>query len=97
MFSHQPPWTSISEEEETVQTPAKFNIGDCVCWCRVPSRDFGIIVERFYGAEGSIKALGWHYTIQLDPDSPSFDHCKIDYGFEDDLSLIGRGGADAVE
>jgi hypothetical protein len=88
MFSHQPPWTPISEEEQTVQTPAKFNIGDRVCWHRVPSRDFGVVRDRFYGAEGSVQAIGWHYLVELAPQSPSFSHCKEDYGFEDDLQFV---------
>ncbi|MBD3886820.1 hypothetical protein IFO70_34855 [Phormidium tenue FACHB-886] len=76
---------------------AKFNIGDRVRWFRVPTQDFGVVVERFYGPEGSVQALGWHYTVQLDVDSPSFAHCKTDCGFEDDLALMQPGGADALE
>ncbi len=75
----------------------KFNLGDRVCWFRVPTQDFGIVVERFYGMEGSVRELGWHYRIQLDPDSPSFDYCKTDYGFEEDLALTEPGENDAVE
>ncbi|WP_088890009.1 hypothetical protein [Leptolyngbya ohadii] len=79
------------------ETVPKFKVGDRVCWFRVPTQDFGTVVERFYGTEGSVQALGWHYTIELDPHSPSFDHCKTDYGFEDDLELLEAGGTDAAE
>ncbi|MBW4659698.1 MAG: hypothetical protein KME15_13560 [Drouetiella hepatica Uher 2000/2452] len=51
----------------------------------MPTKDFGVVIGRFYSLESSVQAVGWHYSIQLDPDSPSFTHCKIDYGFEDDL------------
>ena len=98
MFENQPSQpTIISGKSRLLILPAKFNLGDRVYWFRVPSQDFGTVLDCFYGAEGSVQALGWHYTIQLDPDSPSFDHCKFDYGFEDDLALMEPGEADAVE
>ena len=81
----------------TLLPSPKFNLEDRVYWFRVPTQDFGIVVGRFYGIEGSVQASGWHYTIQLDPNSPSFAHCKTDYGFEDDLALMEMGGVDAVE
>lgn len=75
----------------------KFNLGDRVYWFRVVTQDFGVVVERFYGTEGSVEGLGWHYTIRLDPDSPSFEYCKTDYGFEEDLALVESGEANAIE
>ena len=87
MSSHQSPWTPVSGEEEMVQIPAKFNIGDRVRWFRVPTQDFGLVRDRFYGTEGSVEAVGWHYFVQLDPNSPSFRHCKKDYGFEYDATI----------
>ncbi len=75
----------------------KFNLGDRVYWFRVVTQDFGVVVERFYGTEGSVEGLGWHYTIRLDPDSPSFKYCKTDYGFEEDLALVESGEANAIE
>lgn len=92
----QPERSSITSNDPPQPYP-KFSLGDRVRWFRVPTQDFGIIVDRFYGTEGSVQALGWHYTIKLDPDSPSFDHCKTDYGFEDDLELLRAGGTDAAE
>jgi hypothetical protein len=90
MSGHQPPWAPVFEEE-IVQTPAKFNIGDRVCWHQVPSRDFGAVRDRFYGVEGSVQARGWHYLVALAPQSPSFSYCKEDYGFEDDLEFVDQG------
>ena len=75
----------------------KFDLGDRVRWFCVVTQDFGIVVERFYGTEGSVQALGWHYTVRLDPDSPSFEYCKTDYGFEEDLTLVESGGIGAIE
>lgn len=77
----------------------RFNLGDRVYWFRVPTQDFGTVVEHFYGTEGSVQGLGWHYTIQLDPDSPSFTHCKTDCGFEADLALMHQqlGDPDAAD
>ena len=89
--------TLISEELLNPLLPPRFNVGNRVCWFRVPTQDFGIVVDRFYGIEGSVQASGWHYTIQLDPNSPSFAHCKTDCGFEDDLAWMETGGVDAVD
>ncbi|MBW4694179.1 MAG: hypothetical protein KME27_20745 [Lyngbya sp. HA4199-MV5] len=91
--------TLVSDETSSLLPLAKFHLGDRVCWFRVSTQDFGVVIDRFYGTEGSVQALGWHYTIQLDSSSPSFAHCKIDYGFEEDLALMDRdlGGADAVD
>jgi hypothetical protein len=66
----------------------KFNLGDRVRWFRVPTQDFGVVADRFYGTEGSVQATGWHYLVELAPQSPSFSHCKEDYGFEDDLQFV---------
>lgn len=74
----------------------KYDSGDRVYWFRVATQDFGV-VERFYGTEGSVEGLGWHYTIRLDLDSPSFEYCKTDYGFEEDLALVESGEANAIE
>lgn len=75
----------------------KFDLGDRVYWFRVATQDFGVVLERFYGTEGSVEGLGWHYTIRLDPDSPSFKYCKTDDGFEADLALVESGEANAIE
>lgn len=72
----------------TLSSSSKFNIGDRVYWFRVPTQDFGVVVNCFYGTEGSVQALGWHYLIQLDPRSPSFAHCRSDWGFEADLAIL---------
>lgn len=71
--------------------PPKFSLGDRVCWHRVPSCDFGVVRDRFYGTEGSVQATGWHYLVELAPQSPSFSHCKEDYGFEEDLEFVDQG------
>lgn len=94
----QPVESSTVSDSYWLLSP-RFNVGDRVYWFRVPTQDFGVVVERFYGTEGSVQALGWHYTIQLDPNSPSFAHCKTDDGFEADLALMEqeRRGTDAAD
>ena len=67
---------------------AKFNAGDRVRLFRVPTQDFGVVIDCFYGSESSVQAVGWHYQVQLDPCSPSFAHCRVDYGFEEDLECF---------
>jgi hypothetical protein len=76
--------------------PPKFSLGDRLRWFRVPTQDFGVVADHFYGLEGSVQAEGWHYLIRLDPQSPSFSHCKEDYGFEDDLERVEAGELDAA-
>ena len=95
--SVQPITDLMIRESFDVQSSPRFNLGDRVYWFRVPTQDFGVVVERSYGAEGSVQALGWHYTIQLSPGSPSFTYCKTDVGFEDDLAWMETGGGDAAE
>lgn len=92
MSIDQPFHSVVLAEGEPALTPAKFNRGDRVYWFRVPTQDFGIVVDCFYGTEGSVQAIGWHYTIALDPNSPSFAHCKTDCGFEEDLALMQPEG-----
>lgn len=74
-------------DNNSLQVP-RFNLGDHVRWFRVPTQDFGVVIDRFYGSESSVQAIGWHYQVQLDPHSPSFAHCKLDYGFEEDLECL---------
>ncbi|MGG6270894.1 hypothetical protein ACQ4M3_41450 [Leptolyngbya sp. AN03gr2] len=90
---------STTGEHPNLPHSPKFDFGDRVMWFRVPTQDFGIVVDRSYGTEGSVQALGWHYTIQLDPHSPSFADCKSDIGFEDDLALLESicENTDAIE
>lgn len=83
--------SQIAREDSISQANPKFKVGDRVRWFRVPTQDFGVVIECFYGSEGSVEAVGWHYLVQLDSQSPSFAHCKEDYGFEDDLESIGMG------
>jgi len=89
MSTHDFSVTESFTHNGLLHNPAKFKIGDRVRWFRVPTQDFGIVIECFYGSEGSVEAVGWHYLVQLDSESPSFAHCKEDYGFEDDLESIG--------
>lgn len=97
MHHQEQPKESITVACRRALPPPKFSSGDRVCWFRVPTQDFGVVTDRFYGLEGSVQAEGWHYLIRLDPQSPSFSHCKEDYGFEDDLECIEAGEVDAAQ
>lgn len=91
MAADRPPSSPVAPASDgSIAPPAKFKLGDRVRWYRVPTQDFGVVVDRFHGTEGSVKADGWHYVVQLDAASPSFAHCKLDYGFEDDLESIAE-------
>lgn len=81
--------TSLPDELPEDLPPPKFQLGQHVRWCCVPSQDFGRIVGIVYGSEASVKAEGYHYAITLDESSPSFcDGITSDWGFEDDLELV---------
>jgi hypothetical protein len=67
----------------------KFQIGQRVYWKAVKDPDFGRIVGVVWATEGSVKAIGYHYAIQLDPTSPSIaDGITSDWAFEADLALL---------
>ncbi|MGG6270675.1 hypothetical protein ACQ4M3_38865 [Leptolyngbya sp. AN03gr2] len=84
----------ISAISNVDKSSSRFNVGDRVRWFRVPTQDFGTVIDRVYGSEGSVQVLGWHYLVQLDTHSPSFAHCKTDYGFEEDLALLEKNQCD---
>lgn len=47
----------------------------------------------FFGSEGSVRELSYHYAIALDASSPSYvDGITSDWGFEEDLELVGAEG-----
>jgi len=99
MFNDQPcSFVAVSKSSNLTIPRVKFDIGDRVYWFRVPTQDFGDVVDYLYGTEGTVQALGWHYLIQLDPRSPSFAHCKFDWGFEADLAILdSENDGDALE
>ena len=73
--------------------PPKFSIGQQVVWAKTQSRDYGYVIGIFYAAEASVQAVGYHYAIQLAPDSPSKQlGIDVDWGFEADLALIDPSG-----
>ncbi|MBD3886223.1 hypothetical protein IFO70_31505 [Phormidium tenue FACHB-886] len=83
------PPASLSSELPENLPPPKFQLGQYVRWCCVPSQDYGRIVGIVYGSEASVKAEGYHYAIALDASSPSYaDGITSDWGFEEDLELI---------
>jgi hypothetical protein len=46
-----------------------------------------------FGSEGSVREIGFHYAIALDASSPSYaDGITSDWGFEEDLELVGAEG-----
>jgi hypothetical protein len=70
----------------------RFQLGQTVKWACVPTSDFGRVIGIFFGSEGSVRELGYHYAIALDESSPSFsDGITSDWGFEDDLELVDTG------
>jgi hypothetical protein len=97
MHHQEQPKKSITVSSRKALPPPKFSLSDRVYWFRVPTKDFGTVIERFYRTEGSVQKLGWHYTIRLDPDSPSFEYCKAGCGFEEDLALVEAGETNALE
>lgn len=66
----------------------KFKIGQTVVWAQVPTRGFGRIIGLVYACSVSVTAVGYHYAIALDPDSPSRRDCAADWAFEDDLEPV---------
>ncbi len=64
----------------------KFQIGSVVSWTYVSNPDFGCVVGIVYTSEASTKAIGFHYAVLLDINSPSRSYGVLfDWGFEQDL------------
>lgn len=66
----------------------KFEIGQTVFWARVAPHGFGTIIGLVYAHSVSVAAIGYHYAIALDSNSPSRADCAADWAFEDDLELL---------
>lgn len=66
----------------------RFGIGQRVVWSQVSSHGFGRIVGLVFAQSVSVVAVGYHYAIALDKDSPSRAECVADWAFEDDLELV---------
>lgn len=78
----------VSESlSERLPTP-KFELGQTVAWANVETRGFGKIIGIVFARAASVEAIGFHYAIELDSQSPSCDDCAADWGFEQDLELI---------
>ena len=66
----------------------RFQIGQWVYWKHFQD-DFGYIGGVCWAAESSVKMVGFHYLVLLDPSSTS-KHLGVDldYAFQDDLTLM---------
>lgn len=87
-----PPIAVPEQIPHPLPTP-KFQLGQAVRWSCVPTHDFGRVVGVVFGSEGSVREIGYHYAIALDASSPSYaDGITSDWGFEEDLELVGAEG-----
>jgi hypothetical protein len=66
----------------------KFHIGQEVLWASTPTHGFGQIIGLVFADGVSVQQTGYHYAVQLDPQSPSSNDCVADWGFEEDLQLM---------
>lgn len=66
----------------------KFQIGQRVYWKALSNPDFGHIVGVVWATEASVRAIGYHYSVLLEPDSPSSSFIQLDWAFEDDLAAM---------
>ncbi len=65
----------------------KFQLGDWVYWKN--GHDLGHITGVCWATESSVKAVGFHYLVLLDPTSPSKQiGIDLDFAFQDDLALV---------
>lgn len=81
-----PPLTLPDPLPETFPAP-KFHIGQQVYWSLVSTQDHGRIVGCVFAQETNVQAIGYHYVVQLDADSPSQSFgIQVDWGFESDLA-----------
>ncbi len=70
--------------------PPKFQLDQTLKFGKVPAGDFGRVVGYVFAAAASVQAMGFHYLLVLDPESPSRKELGIlsDWIFEGDAELI---------
>ena len=74
-----------------VQLPLPlFQLDQTLKFCKVPTGDFGRVVGYVFAAAASVQAIGFHYLLVLDPESPSRKELGIlsDWIFEGDASPV---------
>lgn len=70
--------------------PPLFQLDQTLKFCKVPTGDFGRVVGYVFAAAASVQAIGFHYLLVLDPESPSRKELGIlsDWIFEGDASPV---------
>jgi len=71
----------------------RFQIGQWVYWKALKDPDFGYIVGLVWAAEGSTKAIGYHYAVLLD--KAAFSSAFIDLDFKGKKSQQWNPAVDA--
>ncbi|MEQ8969743.1 MAG: hypothetical protein RIE73_05030 [Coleofasciculus sp. C1-SOL-03] len=72
------------------ESSASFEIGDRVQWKSLAhsTRDWGIIIGRFYTYGRHRLQWGWQYVVWLDEESPSSAWTVADTAWEEDLQRL---------
>jgi hypothetical protein len=70
--------------------PPLFQLDQTLKFCKVPTGDFGRVVGYVFAAAASVQAIGFHYLLVLDPESPSRKELGIlsDWIFEGDAEPV---------
>jgi hypothetical protein len=70
--------------------PPLFQLDQTLKFGKVPTGDFGRVVGYVFAAAASVQAIGFHYLLVLDPESPSRKELGIlsDWIFEGDASPV---------
>lgn len=72
--------------------PPSFQLDQMLKFGKVPSGDFGRVVEIVYAAGATVQATGYHYLLFLDEQSSSRRELGIraDWIFEEDASPLAQ-------
>lgn len=82
------PFLVLPDEVPNPLPTPKFQLGQRVYWKALSNPDFGHILGVVWATEASVKAIGYHYAVLLDPTSPSSTFTQLDWAFEDDLAAM---------
>lgn len=81
------PIAIIDPPPECLPAP-RFQLGQQVIWAQVPTHGYGTIIGVVFASAVSTQAIGYHYAVQFDANSPSKADCLADWAFEADLELL---------
>lgn len=81
-------FATVQPLPEKIPAPI-FQVGvSRVRWKPMPTAEWGTVMGMRYVWAEHLASWQWQYYIVLDPNSPSYQWAKSDWGWHDDLELL---------